>query len=116
MTLPPDEVSAARAEVRRLVGQQNRYIAVGFALGGAALLLATYFGLHSNWLFIVLMVGCPVAAVALWHVRRSSRQRIRCPSCGSLWEHQQFLTWEHCEDCGLPLPDTAARLAEQVDG
>jgi hypothetical protein len=58
MTLAPDEVSAARAEVRRLMGQQNRSIAIAFAVGGAGVVLATYFGFHSNWVFIAWMVGC----------------------------------------------------------
>jgi hypothetical protein len=34
---------------------------------------------------------------------------VRCPVCGEDWEHDEFLGWSCCEECGLPLPgETAA--------
>ena len=59
-------------------------------------------GILPAWALLIALFS-PAIGMLLWQFNPRREPRVRCPVCGEDWEHDEFLGWRCCEECGLTL-------------
>jgi hypothetical protein len=105
----PEELERVRTVVRQRLSQRN-WIGLIAMLWAAPIPLIAAWRCHPfpGWTVLVALLAAP-AAMMIWELTAGRKSRICCPVCGEDWQHDDFLKWPQCEQCGLRLSAGVSR-------
>jgi hypothetical protein len=99
----PNDVERLREIVKARLSQRNCLALIATLCGAPVPVIAAVTGYFSGWTLLAFLLSGGVGML-IWQLNPWRGPRVRCPVCGEDWEHDEFLGWQQCKQCGLRLP------------
>jgi hypothetical protein len=101
----PDDLRRLRGIVKARLSQRN-WVTLLAMLCGAVIPVIAFSGHFVGWTLLAFLLSGAVGTL-LWQLNPWRAPKVCCPVCGEDLEHDEFLGWQRCEQCGLTLPASA---------
>jgi hypothetical protein len=101
----PDDLRQLRAVVQQRLSRRNNVSLIAMFAGYPIPVIAIIAsdGVLPAWALLIALLS-PAIGMLRWQFNPRREPKVHCPVCGEDWEHDEFLGWRYCEECGLPLP------------